>query len=170
MTHHQHTLHDPHFGEITVHLEIGVAVEITGAAVPTGDIRSRLPEGGEPRPDTAIGTRKQAELTMTVGVSQARVRPARGHLTRGSYRVDVTHEGTRYRLIPNGMTGSRFLRNGGELAVVTTDEGHEVTVDWTATPLPADATVAYLLATAFGTGGMPLWMVTAEAIGALLPG
>ncbi|WP_344015957.1 hypothetical protein [Streptomyces thermospinosisporus] len=164
---------DPLFGEITVeldHAEGSLAVH-GGAALPRVEMHRAA--GTPLETHVPIGTRDPERLTMTVDGTPVPLRPAKGFLTRRSYRVDTgpDERGTRYRLIPSGVETSRLLRDGRPLAEFTSAGDGRVTVEWRpdAAPEPADAALGHALAAAFGTGAEPMWRLTLDAVLELLP-
>jgi hypothetical protein len=102
---------------------------------------------------------------------EAGVHPAKGRLTRGSYRVDVRHAGRMWRLVPDSIPGSRFLRDGRRLGDFDSEGNGRVCAEWRedAEPDATDVAVGYALAAAFGTGAQPMWMLVADAVGDLIP-
>ncbi len=79
-----------------------------------------------------IGTRDPERLTLTVDGTEETLRPAKGFLTRRSYRVEATSttRGHTYRLVPDSLATSRLLRDGRLLGVFTSSGDGHVTADW----------------------------------------
>ncbi|MFF7726006.1 hypothetical protein [Streptomyces sp. NPDC008001] len=162
---------DDLFGDITVLLNDEEGwVEVLGDAIPPVAV-DRAPEA-ETEDHVPIGTRDPARLTMTVDGEPVALVPSKGKLSRRSYAVDVTRGGTVYRLVPDSIAGSRLLKDGQHLGDFSSDGDGRVLAEWKegADVAPADASVGYALAAAFGTGGQPMWMVAIEAAAELLPG
>ncbi|MFI9467274.1 hypothetical protein ACIHBQ_07330 [Streptomyces sp. NPDC052492] len=162
---------DPFFGLIDIELdhERGT-LSVSGGGVPLAELRRA--------PDTPlethvpIGTRDPARLTLFVDGVEEVLRPAKGFLTRRSYRVEVTSGARRcgYVLEPDSLGTSRLLRDGRPLGVFTSTGDGKVSADWEekgpgsgTAPEPYDASVGYALATAFGTGAEPMWKLTLNA-------
>ncbi|MGX2996145.1 hypothetical protein JNUCC64_17990 [Streptomyces sp. JNUCC 64] len=160
---------DTHFGEITVRQDGQDRVEVGGPGIPLVTLERR--PGSDAVPHIAIGTRDAALLTLRIDGHEARVKPGKGGLTRRSYRVDVRYEGTSYRLVPDSVPGSRLIRDGEHLGDFTSLGDESVIVEWKegAGPEPLDAALGYALASAFGTGGQPMWMLIADGLGIALP-
>ncbi|MDT0454950.1 hypothetical protein RM550_04225 [Streptomyces sp. DSM 41527] len=157
---------DPLFGTVDVDLdhEAGVLV-VVGDGVPRADVRRAA--GTPLESHVPIGTRDPGRLTMSVDGTAVSLRPAKGFLTRGSYRVDIGSGAKEYghRLVPVSLGTSRLLREGTSLGVFTSTGDGIVTAEWeTGTaPGPYDASVGYALAAAFGTGAEPMWKLTLDA-------
>ncbi|WP_371677832.1 hypothetical protein [Streptomyces sp. NBC_01276] len=162
-------IEDTRFGVITVRQEGQDRVEVRGEGVPRVVLR-RAP-GAEADPRIAIGTRDPEHLTMTVDGRAAVLRPAKGALSRRSYRVDVEFEGVGYRMVPDSVPGSRLTRDGLHLGDFSSDGDELVLAEWrdTAEVRPVDASIGYALASAFGTGGQPMWMMIVEGVAEALP-
>lgn len=162
-------IEDAHFGAITVRQDGQVALRVEGERIPRVTLE-RDPHS-EADPQTAIGTRDPAHLTMRIDGSEVALKPAKGGLTRRSYRVDVEYEGSLYRLAPDSVPSSRLTRDGTHIADFSSDGDELVLAEWQpdADPRPADASIGYTLASAFGTGAQPLWMMLADAITDALP-
>ncbi|WP_228774978.1 hypothetical protein [Streptomyces sp. NRRL B-1677] len=162
---------DDRFGDITVLLNDEEGwVEVLGDAIPPAAV-DRAPEA-ETESHIPIGTRNGDHLSMTVDGEPVALAPAKGKLSRRSYAVDVTRDGVAYRLVPDSIAGSRLLKDGKHLGDFSSDGDGRVLAEWKegAEVSPADASVGYALAAAFGTGGQPMWMVAIEAAAELLPG
>lgn len=144
---------DTLFGELTVQInqEDGLVV-VSGSEIPTAALLRR--DGATPDPHAPIRSRDATHLDLDVAGVASEVLPARGGLTRRSYRVDVQHDGASYRLVPSTRDKSTLLRNGTKLGRLwaVTDGG--VLADWKpgAHVDPQDAAIGYLLAASFGTG------------------
>ena len=162
-------LTDTLFGEITVTLDGQHRITVAGEQIPTV-VLTRDP-ASEPDPLTAIGTRDPAALTLTVDGTPARITPGKGKLRRQTYRVDVHHAHTHYRLQPDSVPSSRLTRNGTRLGDFSSDGDETVIAEWQAdaTPTATDAALGYTLAAAFGTGGQPMWMMLVDTVSAALP-
>ncbi|MFH8787204.1 hypothetical protein [Streptomyces roseoverticillatus] len=162
---------DDRFGDITVLLNDEEGwVEVLGDAIPPATV-DRAPEAGTEN-HVPIGTRDGDHLTMTVDGEPVALVPGKGKLSRRSYAVDVTRDGVVYRLVPDSIAGSRLLKDGQHLGDFSSDGDGRVLAEWKegAEVSPADASVGYALAAAFGTGGQPMWMMAIEAAAELLPG
>ncbi|MFE1825140.1 hypothetical protein [Streptomyces yangpuensis] len=156
---------DPQFGTITVELdhEAGTLV-VDGDGVPRVEVR-RAAEA-EVADQVPIGTRDTEHLTMHVGGAEAELRPAKGFLTRTSYRVDVGS----LRFVPVSLDSSRLSRDGVELGVFVSTGDGRVTAEWEGgRPEAYDAAVGYALAAAFGTGAEPMWKLTLDAVLEAMP-
>ncbi|MFK0184653.1 hypothetical protein ACIQV1_10625 [Streptomyces rubiginosohelvolus] len=163
---------DDHFGEISVELlgEHREKLVVSGERIPTVTI-VRAPEA-EVDDHIVIGTRDPRHLTITVDGEDATIKPGKGKLRRQTYRVDVHHGGTHYRLVPNSIPFSKLTRDGKHLGDFSSDGDRRVIAEWqeeAGTPEPLDAAIGYALSAAFGTGGQPMWMMLVDAISAALP-
>ncbi|MET9835999.1 hypothetical protein ABZ078_43515 [Streptomyces sp. NPDC006385] len=161
---------DSLFGPLTVHLDTEHGqVVVEGGAIPR-IVLSRA-AGTEAEEHIPVGTRDGGALTLTVDGEQAGIHPAKGRLTRRSYRVDVRHARHVWRLVPDSLPDSRFLRDGRRLGAFTCEGDGRVSADWRADAAPdaVDVALGYALAAAFGTGAQPMWMLVADAIGDLIP-
>ncbi|MFD6885635.1 hypothetical protein [Streptomyces sp. NPDC059957] len=105
-------------------------------------------------------------VTMTVDGVVVRLVPAKGFLTRRSYRVDAD----RYRMVPCSLGESRLLLGGERIGVFTSVGDGRVGAEWQheSRRTPDDAAVGYALAAAFGTGAEPMWKLTLDAALSLL--
>ncbi|MER7111581.1 hypothetical protein [Streptomyces sp. NPDC000229] len=163
-------MHDHFPATPTVRLLSGAGtLDVTGPGLP--HVRLVRATGTEPDPHIPIGTRDPALLTLTVDGRPAGIAPAKGRLSRRSYRVDARVGTARYRLVPCGYGESRLLRNGRRLGELqSTGDGH-VTTDWdeNAKVAAQDVAVGTALAAAFGTGAQPLWETTLDAVTELIP-
>ncbi|MFJ8998005.1 hypothetical protein ACIRG8_06635 [Streptomyces sp. NPDC102359] len=122
---------DPFFGVIDIELdhERGT-LSVSGDGVPLAELRRA--------PDTPletyvpIETRDPARLTLFVDGVEEVLRPAKGFLTRRSYRVEVTSGARRcgYVLEPDSLGTSRLLRDGRPLGVFTSTGDGKVSADW----------------------------------------
>ncbi|MFP3988961.1 hypothetical protein U9R90_15965 [Streptomyces sp. E11-3] len=163
-------VHDDRFGEVTVQL----AAE-QGELVVEGELIPRVTLRRDPAADVdeqvAIGTREAARLRLTVGGAEAVLRLGKGGISRRSYRVDVEHDGVRYRLVPDSVPSSRLTRDGAYVGDFLSDGDGRVIAEWRegSDVRPTDAAVGYALAAAFGTGGQPWWMMAADAVSSALP-
>jgi hypothetical protein len=157
-------------GPLTVHLDTERGhVVVEGGAIPR-IVLSRA-AGTEAEEHIPVGTRDSGLLTLTVDGERAAVHPAKGRLTRRSFRVDVRHAGHVWRLVPDSLPGSRLLRDGRRLAELTCEGDGRVQADWRADAAPEalDVALGYALAAAFGTGAQPMWMLVTDAIADLIP-
>ncbi|MCX5200271.1 hypothetical protein OG897_02170 [Streptomyces sp. NBC_00237] len=163
-------LDDPLFGPVTVAIAPHAHITVSGPAIPRTDlVRSGGLDGADPH--SAIGTRSAAALTLTVANAPAAVRPGKGRFRRSTYKVDATHDGIHYRLVPTSIGTSTFLRDGKPLGEFTADGDETVLVEWRedADPQPVDASVGYTLAAAYGTGGQPMWMTLIDVVTDFIP-
>ncbi|MEW2136342.1 hypothetical protein AB0892_06985 [Streptomyces sp. NPDC005409] len=160
---------DTHFGGITVRQDRQERLEVSGEVIP--HVLLERGPGAAVDPHIAIGTRDPALLTLRIDGAQAEVRPAKGRLSRRSYRVDVEYGGVRYRLVPDSVPSSRLTRDGVHIGDFTCDGDETVVAAWKegSRIQAADAAIGYALASAFGTGGQPLWMMLADAVSSALP-
>ncbi|GAA2482219.1 hypothetical protein [Streptomyces gobitricini] len=144
-------------------------LDVTGPGLP--HVRLVRTTGTEPDPHIPIGTRDPALLTLTVDGRPARISPAKGRLSRRSYRVDARVGGVRYRLVPCGNEESRLLRDGRRLGELESSGDGRVTADWdeNATVPAQGVAVGTALAAAFGTGARPMWETTLDVLGELIP-
>ena len=150
------TVDDAYHGELKIRTdaERGV-VEVSGEQVPTAVIE-RSPDA-ELNEFVPIGTRNADHLTMSVDGVEAELRPGPGKLTRGSYRVDLTVDGTRYRFTPDDDDYTQLKRGGAKIASFWMDGEGKFTVHWHAERddlRPADAAIGYALSVAFRTGAL----------------
>ncbi|MET9969917.1 hypothetical protein ABZZ80_29325 [Streptomyces sp. NPDC006356] len=162
--------HDPLYGRVDVLLdEKAGELTVEGEAIPGVTIR-RAPET-QLEVHVPIGTRDGDRLTMTVDGSAVRLAPSKGFLTRSSYRVDVCHGDTEYRLVPVTIGESRLLLDGTPIGTFTSTGDGVVRVEWAdgVSHRPEDAAVGYGLAAAFGTGAEPMWKLTLDALLNLWP-
>lgn len=165
------SVEEERFGTITVRLDMKTGeTTVEGESVPR--IELLRAEGTEVDEHVPIGTRDGSRLTLTVDGEEAVIDPAKGRLTRRSYRVDVRHAGHTWRLVPDSVPGSRLLRDEQHIGDFSSDGDGRVLAEWRedAEPEPLDAALGYSLAAAFGTGAQPMWMLAVEAAGELLPG
>ncbi|GGT69561.1 hypothetical protein [Streptomyces lateritius] len=116
-----------------------------------------------------IGTRRPAQLTLTVDGAPARIRPARGRLLRRSYRVDARVQGTRYRLMPYAYDRSRLTRDGRRIGALSSTGNGRVDADWAVGASPRDIAVGTALAAAFGTGAAPWFETVGDIVSELIP-
>jgi hypothetical protein len=167
----EHEHDDDRFGAIAVRLDTGLGeVIVEGESVPR--IELRRAEGTEAEEHVPVGTRDGSRLTLTVDGEEVVLDPAKGRLSRRSYRVDVRHAGRVWRLVPDSVPGSRLLRDGRHLGDFSSDGDGRVLAEWRedAEPEPLDAALGYALAAAFGTGAQPWWMIATEMAGDMIPG
>ncbi|MGK5547486.1 hypothetical protein ACSNOH_22535 [Streptomyces sp. URMC 127] len=161
---------DDLFGPVTVLLDSEEGrVEVLGDAIPPVTV-DRAPEAPADA-HVPVGTRNGDHLTMTVDGEPVALAPRKGRLSRRSYAVDVTRDGVVHRLVPDSVSGSRLLKDGRHLGDFSSDGDGRVLATWRegAEVSPADASVGYALAAAFGTGGQPMWMMAIEAASEALP-
>ncbi|WP_240436567.1 hypothetical protein [Streptomyces sporangiiformans] len=166
----EHLVQDDLFGELNVRLDTEQGeVIVEGEAIPR--IVLRRDAGTEAETHIPIGTRDGERLTLTVDGEKAVLIPAKGRLTRGSYRVDVRHAGRAHRLVPDSIPGSRLLKDKEHIGDFSSDGDGQVLAEWKegAKVDAADAALGYALAAAFGTGAQPMWMLVIDAIGDLIP-
>lgn len=165
----QAPIKDTHFGAITVRHDGQDRVDVDGETIPRV-VLERDP-AAEVDPHTAIGTRDPAHLTLRIDGRDVAVRPAKGRLTRRSYRVDVEYGGADYRLVPDSVASSRLTRDGEHLGDFSSDGDERVIAEWKEGHeiQPADAAIGYALASAFGTGGQPMWMMIVDGVSSALP-
>ncbi|MFI5803599.1 hypothetical protein [Streptomyces sp. NPDC051561] len=163
-------LDDTLFGAVTVTVQTHTRITVSGPGIPRTTL-VRTPGDAEPDAHIAIGTRAPASLALTVADTPADIRPGKGRFRRSTYRVDATHDGTRYRLTPTSIGTSTLTRDGVALAEFTADGDETVLVDWRedATPHPVDASLGYALAAAYGTGGQPMWLTLIDVITDFIP-
>ncbi|MGW0841217.1 hypothetical protein ACWD26_13780 [Streptomyces sp. NPDC002787] len=158
---------DDLFGEISVRLDVVRGeVVVAGERVPRIEIRRA--EGTGMEEHIPVGTRDGALLTLTVDGTDAVIEPAKGRLTRRSFRVDVRYGEHSWRLVPNSTDDSGLFRDGTEHIGDFSSEGDgRVVGEWRedAEPQALDAAFGYALAAAFGTGADATWMLTAGAVG-----
>ncbi|MEU9004135.1 hypothetical protein [Streptomyces sp. NPDC048551] len=162
-------LEDARFGAITVRQEGQERLEVEGEGIPR--VTLERDPASEVDPQTAIGTRDPERLTMTIDGRTAVLKPAKGALSRRSYRVDVEFEGVGYRLVPDSVPSSRLTRDGRHLGDFSSEGDELVLAEWRedAEVRPTDAAVGYALASAFGTGGQPMWMMIVDGVASALP-
>ncbi|MGW5848984.1 hypothetical protein ACWFQ8_13720 [Streptomyces sp. NPDC055254] len=160
---------DTLFGEITVRRQGQDRIDVQGGAIPSATLRRDA--ASPPDPAVAIGTRDPDNLTLHIDGHRADLRPAKGRLSRRSYRVEATYDGARYRLVPDSLTTSRLTREGVHLGDFSCDGDEHPRARWQdgRDVRPADASIGYLLASAFGTGAQPLWMMLTDAVTDALP-
>ncbi|MEW1722302.1 hypothetical protein [Streptomyces sp. NPDC093109] len=160
---------DTLFGEITVRQDGQERLEVEGEGIPRVAIERDLES--EVDPQTAIGTRDPSFLAMTIDGREVVLKPAKGRFARRSYRVDVEYDGARYCLVPDSVPSSRLTRDGTHLGDFMSDGDEIVIAEWLPDVdiRPADAAVGYALASAFGTGGQPMWMMLVDGVSAALP-
>ncbi|WP_149827063.1 hypothetical protein [Streptomyces tailanensis] len=163
---------DPLFGSIGIELDHeNGALVVDGGGLPRAEMTRAA--GTPLESHVPIGTRDPQCLIMTVDDTAVTLRPAKGFLTRRSYRVDVGSEetGSGHRLVPDSLGSSRLLRDGVVIGAFTSTGDGEVTAEWEpdAAPEPHDAAIGYALAAAFGTGAEPMWKLTLEAVLAMWP-
>ncbi|MFG2486076.1 MULTISPECIES: hypothetical protein [Streptomyces] len=162
-------IEDTRFGAITVRQDGQDRIEVDGEAIPRVTLdRARATEAD---PQIAIGTRDPAHLTMHVDDTAVELQPAKGRLSRHSYRVDVRYDGADYRLVPDSVPSSRLTRDGMHLGDFSSDGDETVIAEWREDReiRPADAAIGYALASAFGTGAQPMWMMIVDGVTSALP-
>ncbi|MER7517152.1 hypothetical protein [Streptomyces sp. NPDC126499] len=142
-------------------------LRVTGHRMPTVELL-RTP-GTTPDDHTPIGTRDGALLTLTVDGQPAGLRPAKGRLSRRSYRVDAHVSQVRYRLVPCSYGESRLTCDGRPLGTLESTGDGRVDADWAPDATPQDQAVGTALAAAFGTGAQPWWQTAADIVGELIP-
>ncbi|MFF7607534.1 hypothetical protein [Streptomyces parvulus] len=166
---------DPLFGtvHITLDHEAGT-LTVSGDGLPRVEIRRSA--GTPAESHVPIGTRAPECLVLSVDGVDENLRPAKGFLTRRSYRVAAGSavRGNGYLLVPDSLGTSRLLRDGRRLGLFTSTGDGKVSAEWEeaeggARPEPHDATVGYGLAAAFGTGAEPMWKLTLNALLELWP-
>ncbi|MFF4319413.1 hypothetical protein [Streptomyces sp. NPDC001568] len=165
---------DTRFGAVTVRQDGQERIEVAGDGIPGAVLERSLAERSpapEVDPQIAIGTRDPALLTLSVDGRKAELRPAKGGLSRRSYRVDVTYDGAVYRLVPDSVPSSRLTRDGTHIGDFSCDGDEMVIAEWQegAEVRPVDASIGYVLASAFGTGGQPMWMMIVDGVTDALP-
>ncbi|MFJ4863553.1 hypothetical protein [Streptomyces sp. NPDC088748] len=77
-------IEDTYFGAITVRLNGQDRIEVDGEAIPR--VTLERDPAAEADPQIAIGTRDPAHLTMRLDGAPVGLLPAKGRLTRHSYR------------------------------------------------------------------------------------
>ncbi|MFD6229446.1 hypothetical protein ACFWFZ_21630 [Streptomyces sp. NPDC060232] len=156
---------DPLFGTVTVELDHGAGtLVVDGDGVPRVEVRRVGDAAAESH--VPIGTRDPERLVMEIAGTGVELRPAKGFLTRRSYRVGVGE----HRFVPVSLDGSRLSRGGVALAVFVSTGDGRVTAQWQdGRPEAYDAAVGYALAAAFGTGAEPMWKLTLDAVLELWP-
>ncbi|MCX4824641.1 hypothetical protein OG883_33270 [Streptomyces sp. NBC_01142] len=161
--------HDDLFGEVSVQLDGQESLVVDGEQIPRITL-TRAP-GAEVDDHIAIGTRDPERLTLTIDGTEVKLAPAKGKLSRRSYRVDVEYDGASYRLVPDSIPSSRLTRDGKHIGDFSSDGDGRVLADWRedAEVKPLDASLGYALAAAFGTGGQPMWMMAIDAVSTALP-
>ncbi|MFF8275347.1 hypothetical protein ACF05T_04385 [Streptomyces lateritius] len=142
-------------------------LRVSGYGMPTVEL-VRAP-GATVNRLVPIGTRRPAQLTLTVDGAPAPIRPARGRLLRRSYRVDARIQGTRYRLMPYAYDRSRLTRDGRRIGALSSTGNGRVDADWTAGASPRDIAVGTALAAAFGTGAAPWFETVGDIVSELIP-
>ncbi|MFD7612586.1 hypothetical protein [Streptomyces sp. NPDC059828] len=163
--------HDDLFGQVHVSLDIreGV-VTVAGEGIPSVVIRRA--DGTAADEHVPVGTRDGSLLSLEIDGCATPIRPAKGRLTRNSFRVDVDWADATYRLVPDSIPGSRLLRDDQHIGDLSSDGDGVVLAQWCegARTRPVEAAVGYALAVAFGTGAQPMWMLALDAVGDLIPG
>jgi hypothetical protein len=145
-------INDTFYGELRLDARDGV-LDVSGDQVPTVII-TRSPEA-ECKTIAPIGTRVATSLSVTVDGVEAELLPGKAAWTRHSHRVDLTHAGTGYALVPNSAITSRLIRDGATIAEFCLVDDGEFVVRWLTAAddaRPADAAIGYVLSVAFGTG------------------
>ncbi|MEU5215036.1 hypothetical protein AB0G79_02405 [Streptomyces sp. NPDC020807] len=146
----------------------GGTLRVSGYGLPVVELL-RAP-GTRPDSHTPIGTRKAAQLALSIDGEPAEIEPARGRMLRHSYRVDVlTSDGVEYRLVPCGHDYSRLTRDGRRLGRLLCSGDGRVIDRWDTAPTPRDRALGTALAAAFGTGASPWWETVGEIVGEFLP-
>ncbi|WP_170169767.1 hypothetical protein [Nocardioides aurantiacus] len=160
---------DHRYGSMMVTVEPQRSVVLEGENVPL--VRIERVEGSTLSETVPVGTRRSDDLTMTLDGQPVRLAPAGGRLSRRSYRIDITHAGSRYRLQPNSFSGSRLTRDGRPLGELFWLDDHRF-AEWEqrADLRPSDAALGYALAASFGTGAQPFWMTALDLVAAGTPG
>ncbi|WP_336322338.1 hypothetical protein [Streptomyces lavendofoliae] len=160
---------------------VGIALDheagtltVSGNGLPRVEIRRSA--GTPTESHVPIGTRDPERLVLIVDGADEPLRPAKGFLTRRSYRVEAGSpvRGHGYLLVPDSLGTSRLLRDGRLLGVLTSTGDGRVSAEWKVAesgerPEPHDAAIGYGLAAAFGTGAEPMWKLTLNALLELWP-
>ncbi|GGZ16366.1 hypothetical protein GCM10010387_06150 [Streptomyces inusitatus] len=155
---------DPFFGGVTIRLDHTAGeLFVEGDGIPSVVVRRAA--GTPLESKVPIGTRDPDRLTMTIGDSAVPLLPAKGFLTRHSYRVDAGSEDARYRLVPVSLGSSRLSLGDTPVGDLTSSGDGKVSADWAEhRPLtPYEAALGYTLAAAFGTGAEPMWQLALDA-------
>ncbi|MFJ9577568.1 hypothetical protein ACIRQF_14435 [Streptomyces sp. NPDC101191] len=153
---------------VRIHLDTPAgALRVDGHGLPSVEL-VRAPESAADR-HTPIGTRDAALLALTVDGRPAGLRPARGRLSRRSYRVDATVDGRRYRLVPCSYGESRLTRDGRRLGTLESAGDGRVDAGWEPDADALDQALGTALAAGFGTGAQPWWHTAVEIVSELLP-
>ncbi|MGW7050454.1 hypothetical protein [Streptomyces sp. NPDC054887] len=158
------------FGVVRIALDHeGGTLTVSGDGLPRTEIRRNA--GTPLESHVPIGTRDRGRLTLSVDGAEESLRPAKGFLTRRSYRVEAgsAARGHGYLLVPDSLGTSRLLRDGRLLGVFTSTGDGTVGAEWEEPTSgegiePHDAAVGYALAGAFGTGAEPMWKLTLNAL------
>lgn len=133
-----------------------------------------------------IGTRDPTALALSVAGARQELHPAKGGLTRRSYRVRARVGTTDLLFAPSSPSTSRLVRGlrhrgDDELGTFERVDGEVVPAVWsqdqsllgvTATgprPEPEEAAVGYALAAAFGTGAQFFLAALLDGAGRAMP-
>ncbi|MEV7103994.1 hypothetical protein [Streptomyces atroolivaceus] len=93
------------FGVVHIALDHeGGTVTVSGDGVPRTEIRRSV--GTPPESHVPIGTREQGRLTLSVDGADEALRPAKGFLTRRSYRVEVESSARGHGYLPGSACRS----------------------------------------------------------------
>ncbi|MFJ3516974.1 hypothetical protein [Streptomyces sp. NPDC090131] len=162
-------IEDTHFGAVTVRQDGQDRIAVDGEAIPR--VTLERDPAAETDPHIAIGTRDPAHLTMRVDGVEVGLLPAKGRFSRHSYRVDVEYDGAAYRFVPDSIPSSRLTRDGRHLGDFSSDGDETVLAEWREDGeiRPADAAIGYTLASAFGTGAQPMWMMIVDGVSNAIP-
>ncbi|MGH8968289.1 MAG: hypothetical protein ACRDXB_23590, partial [Actinomycetes bacterium] len=122
---------DPLHGTVIVHTDIEKGwVEVAGDGFPP--VHLRRSDTADVSPYIPIGTRDPAHLALTVDGVPATITAGSGRVTRSSFRVEATVDGTHYRFLPRDADGSRLTRDGRALGELMLEpETIELIAVWT---------------------------------------
>ncbi|MHA5052167.1 hypothetical protein [Streptomyces sp. SD15] len=160
---------DAVYGEIRIRLDAeDGTLTVEGEEIPLAELR-RL-AGAKVNEHVPIGTRDADRLVLTVAGEDARITPARGRISRRSYRVDVAYGGAAYRLVPCSPADSKLLKDRRRIGVLTSRGDGSAEAEWKrgGKVLPQDAAIGYALAAAFGTGAQSTLDWLLDPVDALL--
>ncbi|MGJ0120267.1 hypothetical protein ACQ7HM_13785 [Williamsia sp. MIQD14] len=154
-----------------------------------GDARCHVKirrRGAVTHPRTPLGTRDPRAVEVASSGGVVTVRPRGARFTKRSYRVDLGVDGIALDLSAHDLVSSEFRLSTIEvahnvMAELTRREDGTVDVIWSAPvrlgrrlheppePSREQLLVALAAAAAFGTGGLSLMTIVANAVDAILP-
>jgi hypothetical protein len=165
---------DQFFGTVGIALDHAAGtlpVTVSGDRLLRMEIRSSAGTPTESYVPSADRHAWPERLVLSMDGADETLRPAKGFLTRRSYRVEAgsAARGRGYLLVPNSLSTSRLLRDGRLLSVFTSTGDGTVSAEWDGdgerrAPEALRRRHRYGLAAAFGTGAELMWKLSGNAL------